>query len=111
MIRFAFRYFPITTAFVLFLLVRPVLAAGTAVIDAVPTSAPLISDAVALALIPIVASAFASAFNAWLRASKRAGKKRGPATMAVGAALNTVALNLDQAKRQAQAAAGKDASQ
>lgn len=110
MIRFAFRYFPVTSAFVLFLLVRPVFAAGTAVTDAVPTSAPLISDAAIALLVPVLASAIASAFNAFLRAQKKRGKRASPLTLAAGAALNTVALNLDQAKRQAQAAAKKESA-
>lgn len=83
-------------------------AAGTEVLQAVPTSAPLISDAVAAVLLPLIASAiasaFASAFNALLRRMKSKGKRASPLLLFWGAVLNGLALNLDQAKRQAQAA-------
>ena len=83
-------------------------AAGAAVVDAVPTSAPLISDQVAmllgLAALGAVASAAASAWNAYLRALKKQGRRVGAFGLAFGAFLNGLALNFDQAARQAQAA-------
>lgn len=84
------------------------LAAG---VEVVPTSAPLISDQMALLLAPFVAGAVASVLasiaNSLLRAQKRKGRRASPFVLAMAAALNALALNFDQAGRQAKAAAGK----